>query len=150
LQALEYEVIWLIGVYYFATSIALYSFEGLVEDSTVVVFADYRGGEEATMRVFNVVAGVLEDPGSDLIQIRIPDDKYYSNPRPGRSLYFVRQCNGVSEIAGNGQGAFGVVGGKFMIQFDPGEMARLAGQAEIAELISKSGRLAASVICPAS
>jgi hypothetical protein len=141
-------MIWLLGLFAFSTSFVTYSFEGLVEGSTVVVYGDLRGPEATEMKIFNVVAGELDETGNDSIEIEISKDAHSSDPRLGRALYFIKQCNGISEIAGQGQGAIGVVGDRFMIEFEPGKISRLASQSEIGKFISNSGRLAASVKCP--
>ena len=140
-------MILLVGLFAYSTTYLTYGLEGLVEESTVVIYGDLKGPRATTITIFNVVAGELDEPSSKSIEVVFSEDGSSFNPGLGRALYFIKQCGGISEIAGHGQGAIGDVGNRFMVEFEPGKIARLADQSEIALFISRSGRLGARVKC---
>ena len=128
-------------------SYRVYGVEALIEESSVVIYGDFRESEPDALKVLKVLAGTLKEPNALAIRIYVPEGEYFDG-RVGLGLYFVKQCGVISSITGDGQGAKQDLDGKFMIQFKASEVARFVEQSEVTEYIMQSGRLGASVRCP--
>jgi hypothetical protein len=136
----------------FALTSVGYDFSSLVEKSNIVLVGKYEPLDSRWPVVGHIsVLSILI--GNELVPNMELDISYhnpirdFSHPRPGMGLFFVTKCGAEFEIAGHGQGSFGMVSNQFMIQMHADEIASLRSVEEIRDLLTSSNRLGASLEC---
>ncbi len=123
----------------FAVSYLTYRFEGIVRESTVVVFGNYRGieGEWTNppyIEQYEVISGKISG-ARNLVKVPIEFLPNSSAPRFGWGLYFLVQCGSRFVVAGHGQGAYSLVGESFVVPVSESEVAKPMTKKDVAKAI---------------